>query len=163
MVQFPTRRIPNFVAFQQGLRSLSYTLNITVKDIFRRLQDCNGRVAARVRVTDHDSIVRWSLGCVLLDTYILIIHFYQLPPASLTSRASNQLRSGTANQGPQCRFPHTPRSSSDKDEAFQSEQAAAHVLSVLLAADSQSQSTSHHLGRCLRPWTVKLLNDISST
>jgi hypothetical protein len=54
---------------------------------------CNGRVAARVRVTDHDCILRWSLGRVLLDSHIL---HTLLPPTTsyvaYTSRASYQLR-----------------------------------------------------------------------
>jgi hypothetical protein len=40
---------------------------------------CNGRVAARIRVTDHDCILRWSLGRVLLESHPLHTLHYQLP------------------------------------------------------------------------------------
>jgi hypothetical protein len=42
-------------------------------------RSCHGQVAARVRVTDHNCIMRWSLGRVLLDSHLLHTLYYELP------------------------------------------------------------------------------------
>jgi NAD(P)H-nitrite reductase large subunit len=85
MVQFPTRRIPNFAPFQDGLRCLSSTLNISVKDMFRRLHDCQGRVAARARVTDYDCIVIREVVSGLCTLRYLYTHHKDLMIATEVS------------------------------------------------------------------------------